>query len=280
MLETILEPGTLGVEFEPLLELRDAGRRVHGVECLVRGPRGTNLEPTGVLLEYARRKHEEPRVDRACALAALEAARHVPDALRVFLNVHASTLERDPEFVPFLADEADARSIRLGRLALELNEHGGPWIGPGFREALDTLRHIGVSLALDDVGRGHAGYRLIADSRPAYLKVDGSFVRGCRSDYYRLAVLESLQSLAQRVGSRVVATGMEDEADLVALRGLGVDLFQGRLVAPPILADQLEASGAFPELPDAGGGSATAPWRAFAWTDPGDPPAASPAPRA
>jgi EAL domain-containing protein (putative c-di-GMP-specific phosphodiesterase class I) len=43
LLDTILEPGGLTVHFQPIMELREEGRRLYGLECLIRGPNGTNL---------------------------------------------------------------------------------------------------------------------------------------------------------------------------------------------------------------------------------------------
>src|ERR1051325_4047429 len=66
LLDVILEPDALTVLFQPILEYRAGQWHLHALECLVRGPKGTNLEPANVLFEYARRKHAEGLVDRAC----------------------------------------------------------------------------------------------------------------------------------------------------------------------------------------------------------------------
>src|SRR5262249_2233550 len=70
-------------------------------ECLMRGPSDTNIEPADILFEYARRKRAESAVDRACIAVALKAAQQLDTVPRFFLNVHASTLGRDADFVRF-----------------------------------------------------------------------------------------------------------------------------------------------------------------------------------
>jgi EAL domain-containing protein (putative c-di-GMP-specific phosphodiesterase class I) len=247
-LDAILAPGGLQVAFQPIVEVRGQARHIHSLECLIRGPRGTNMEPPAVLFEYVRRKREETALDRACVASALKAASGLPAEVPLSLNVHAATLERDPEFVLYLTDEAAADAIAPGRLTVEIVEHAPLWSGPAFREALSALRDIGVGIALDDIGLGQSNYRMMIDCKPDYFKVDGYLVRGCRADFYRMAVLESVASLARRFGARVVAEGVEEEDDLAALVAVGVDLFQGHVLYPPLTLEALKESGILPRL--------------------------------
>jgi len=232
LLDAILEPGGLSILFQPIFEVSPGKKRVHAYECLVRGPRGTNMESANILFDYVRRKREEPRVDRACAELALREAGRLPADARINVNVHASTLGRDPEFLVFLGDTTEINGIAPERLTVEIVEHAPPWDGPTFLNALGTLRSIGVRIALDDVGLGQSNFRMILECRPDYFKVDGFFAIGVHADYHRQAVFESLAQLARRFGGRVVAEGVESEADLEVLMKLEVDLVQGHLFSP------------------------------------------------
>jgi EAL domain-containing protein (putative c-di-GMP-specific phosphodiesterase class I) len=244
VLDSILDPGGLTVLFQPIVELNGPAPRVHALEALVRGPQGSNLESADVLFEYVRRRHEEMVVDRACVRAIFSAAVRLPEAWGLNLNVHASTLSRDLEFLPFLGDAAESHGIELSRLTVEIVEHAPPWDGPSFLAALDGLRHIGVQIALDDVGLGQSNYRMILDSKPDYFKIDRYFVKGAHADFYRQAVLDSVCRLAQKFGARMVAEGVEDAIDLATLRSLGIGLVQGNLFSAPrplaLLAPALE----------------------------------------
>jgi len=59
------------------------------------------------------------------------------------------------------------------------------------------------------------------------------------SDFYRQAVLESVCSLAHRVGARVVAEGVDNDSDLRMVQQLGVDFVQGFLILQPVTAPEL-----------------------------------------
>ena len=248
ILDAILRPGGLSVRFQPILEVRGDGRRLHGVEALVRGPRGTNVEDASVLFEYVRRKRQEAVVDRACVRVVLEEASRLPSELAVAINVHASTLGQDPEFVSFLAEAADIHQIALARLTVEMVEHAPLWDGTScLLDALDALRHIGVRLALDDVGLGYSNYRMVLECRPDYFKVDRYLVKGARNDFYRQAVLESVRDLARKFGARVVAEGVEEASELEAVMAAGIDLVQGYLFFPALSATDVPVTTAIDE---------------------------------
>jgi EAL domain-containing protein (putative c-di-GMP-specific phosphodiesterase class I) len=252
-LDRLFEPGAISVVFQPIFECRGGGRRLYALECLVRGPKGSNMEDPEILLEYVRRKREEARIDRICVETALRAARELPRLPRLCLNVHASTLGRDPDFVPFLAEAAAENEIALARLTVEIVEHAPPWDGPAFLEALTALRARGVRIALDDVGLGQSNFKMILDACPEYFKIDRYFVQGVHRDARRQAVLDSVTQLARRFGGRVVAEGVEEPADLRAVTARGIDLIQGFLFAPALSSAGLIESDilqmVFPPLP-------------------------------
>jgi EAL domain-containing protein (putative c-di-GMP-specific phosphodiesterase class I) len=234
------------VAFQPVFEVQDDALRTHYLEALIRGPQGTPAESADVLFEYARRKNRAADLDRACLRAVLAEARQLPGDLRVGLNIHASTLAKDPEFLNLVGDTASLHGIDPSRLIVEIVEHAPPWDVDGFRNGLDGLRAIGARIALDDIGLGHSNYLMILECRPDYFKIDRHFVRGARHDFYRQAVLASVAQLARPFGAQVVAEGVESEDDLAAVRESGIGLVQGWLLseAHPALHYGTAVSGA------------------------------------
>jgi EAL domain-containing protein (putative c-di-GMP-specific phosphodiesterase class I) len=233
LMERILEPGALSVRFQPVFEVHHHVTVVHYVECLIRGPQGTSVESPEILFEYARKKNREAAVDRQCLSVILHATRDLPSHVRLGLNVHASSLALDPGFVDFLAAEARKFDIHTDRLVVEIVEHAPAWDIEAFRGSLEHLRDLGMSIALDDIGLGHSNFMMVIECRPNYFKLDRYFVRGARTDVYRQAVLSSVAQLALPFGARVVAEGVETEADLEAIRQAGINLAQGYLFGQP-----------------------------------------------
>jgi EAL domain-containing protein (putative c-di-GMP-specific phosphodiesterase class I) len=243
LLDSILEPGRLSVVFQPIFEVGADSPELYGVECLIRGPRGTNAERPSVLFEYVRRKRAEAATDRACVASALREAGPLPRASRLSLNVHASTLGRDPGFPAYILGHAERASIDPGRLMVEIVEHAPPLDVPDFRRALEELREAGVSIALDDVGLGQSNYKMILDVRPDIYKLDRYLVAGAFNDPYRQIILDSLARMVRRLEARAVAEGVEDSHELVAVQSAGIELVQGFLFARPMPREELLATG-------------------------------------
>jgi EAL domain-containing protein (putative c-di-GMP-specific phosphodiesterase class I) len=245
LLDAILEPGRLSVVFQPIYEVGVARPRLHGLECLIRGPRATNAEQPQVMFEYVRRKRAEAAVDRACIATALaQAGRLGPESgHKLSVNVHASTLGRDAGFPSFQLDEVGRATIDPHRVIVEIVEHSPPLDVPSFRAALGALRSAGVAIALDDVGLGQSNYKMILDVRPDIYKLDRYLVSGAWNDPYRQVILDSLARMVRRLEARAVAEGVETAQELVAVEAAGIDLVQGFLFSPPLSSEALLAAG-------------------------------------
>jgi EAL domain-containing protein (putative c-di-GMP-specific phosphodiesterase class I) len=106
---------------------------------------------------------------------------------------------------------------------------------------IQRVRALGVRFAIDDFGTGYSslGYlkRFAVDS----VKIDRAFVNGLAEDSGDLAIVTAVIGLAHALGLRVVAEGVETEAQLTELVALGCDEAQGYYFAPPQPATDLRA---------------------------------------
>jgi EAL domain-containing protein (putative c-di-GMP-specific phosphodiesterase class I) len=240
LLNAIVEPGGLRPVFQPIFEFSDVFFSIHSFEGLIRGPVGTHLESPDILFEYVRKKGEEKMVDRACLKALFEGSTAIPRGVNLSVNVHASTLGKDDDFPAFLSEMAQANSIDMKNLIVEINEYAPIWDGPRFASSINEVRNSGAKIALDDIGLGHSNYRMILDCLPDYLKIDRYIIQGVHADPFRQGLIESILFLAQRFNARVVAEGVEVKEDLEALLGIGIDLVQGYLLSLPLTSDDLD----------------------------------------
>jgi EAL domain-containing protein (putative c-di-GMP-specific phosphodiesterase class I) len=257
LLDEILKPGSLAPVFQPIFNVSGQGPELHSLECLMRGPKGTSVERADILFGYVRRKREEIAVDRACMRAALQSAARLPYEPHISVDVHACTLGRDTGFVGYLKSLADEWGIAPHRITVELIEHAPVWDHDGIWRAINELRSFGMRLAVDDVGAGQSNYNMILDCCPDALKVDAYVVKGCSTDKHRVAVLESISTLARRFGSQVIAEGIEHAPDLRVLLGMGITLIQGYMLSRPMSVQTLidtgllHGSGATAKTPEA-----------------------------
>lgn len=233
LLHEILAEGGLSTFFQPIFEIRPGAVSLFAMEALSRGPKGSNAENAEVLFEYVRRKGKEAEVDRACATAALRACASISVPCAISINVHASTLERDEQWPQFLADACSQHGLPLSKLILEVVEQQKYWDERRFFRTVDQLRALGVGIALDDIGLGFSNYRTLIEIRPDFFKIDRYFVTGSSQKPHARAAIESIALLAERLGGRVIAEGIESNDDLRTVLGHGIRLAQGYHLAPP-----------------------------------------------
>ena len=90
-----------------------------------------------------------------------------------------------------------------------------------------------VQVAVDDAGAGYASLRHILELRPAFAKLDISLVRGINADELRQALAAGLSYYALQTGCRLIAEGVESQAEADTLLRLGIEFAQGYLYGRP-----------------------------------------------
>ncbi len=106
---------------------------------------------------------------------------------------------------------------------------------------LRALRHLGVSIAIDDYGTGNASRSYHKRLEIDELKIDRSFVSNIGADHHDLIIVRSTIALALELDLRVVVEGIEDAATVDELRGLGDVIGQGYHLGMPVVAAELDA---------------------------------------
>jgi EAL domain-containing protein (putative c-di-GMP-specific phosphodiesterase class I) len=108
---------------------------------------------------------------------------------------------------------------------------------------LKRLRDLGVQLAVDDFGVGHASLRHLRELLPVdVIKIDKSFVDGVEADSENAAIVSAVVRLADGLGLECVAEGVEDAGQARALAALGCGLAQGYHFARPMPPEALRAA--------------------------------------
>jgi EAL domain-containing protein (putative c-di-GMP-specific phosphodiesterase class I) len=105
--------------------------------------------------------------------------------------------------------------------------------------AIDALRRVGVSFSLDDFGTGYSSLSYLRKFPVNKIKIDKSFVQGIPHDREALAVIRAVAALAQNLGIRLNAEGVEEEAQVNLLRMLGCTEGQGYLFGRPQPAEDI-----------------------------------------
>jgi EAL domain-containing protein (putative c-di-GMP-specific phosphodiesterase class I) len=107
-------------------------------------------------------------------------------------------------------------------------------------EKLCQLREANIEVAIDDFGTGYSSLAYLKRFDIDYLKLDKSFVSNLETDANDLALSEAIVVMAHKLGIRVVAEGVETEAQRAILKKIDCDFAQGYLFAKPMPADEFE----------------------------------------
>lgn len=157
---------------------------------------------------------------------ALRGLERLDPSIKITLNLSPSSV-LSPAFARAFA------GAPLGRIVLELTEHAEVPSYAALRAALAPLRAGGLRLAIDDVGAGHATFRHVLDLSPELIKLDRSLIAGIDRDSARRALADALTIYGRRIGSEVVAEGVETWAEYAVLKEIGVTRLQGYLLGRP-----------------------------------------------
>ena len=219
-LDRILAEDSFHPVFQPILDL-DTGQVV-GFEALTRFDEGAS--PADIFNE-AGQLGRLRELELATVRAALLGARALPDDRWLSINVSPSLLA-DPATIRSLLDGIDRRIV------LELSEHEEVEDYAVLKSAIDGLGSL-VTLAVDDAGAGFSSLRHILETSPSWVKLDVGVVRGLDADPARRAMVAGLVHFALGARIHLVAEGIETDAELRALKILGVELGQGFLLGRP-----------------------------------------------
>ena len=253
-LRQALEKNEMTLHYQPCMEL--ATGRVVGVEALLRWQRPelglvmpkdfiALADFTGVLLSLG------PWALETACRQAREWQRRGSRKLRMMVNMSAYELQQ-PDLVANVEKALAASGLAPDTLHLEIPEGYAMQNIDRAIGALRALRDLGVHLAIDGFGAGFSSLAHLRRLPVDALKIDLSFVRGATTDPDDASVVTAVIAVAHSLGLRVVAQGVETEAQVTLLRSLGCDEVQGFLWSPPLPADECEpliAAGVLP-LPD------------------------------
>lgn len=223
-IDGILRGEGLTSVYQPLYDL--ASNRVVGFECLSRFPSAPRQGPEvwfreavdvglGMELEFK-------AVERAFRAFSV-----LPEPVYLAANLSPAAISNG-QLSRLLSDAP------LRRVVIEITEHDTISEYEKIVDALRPLRASGARMAVDDAGAGFASFRHILRLQPDYIKLDRSLVSNIESDPARRALTTAFVRFASETGSQIIAEGVETQAELDALRDLGVGKAQGYFFSKPL----------------------------------------------
>lgn len=226
----IAPPFEFTMAFQPVVDV-EAGR-IYAYEALVRGPCG---EPAGSILAKVTLENRYA-FDQSCRVKAIELASRLGlqrEGASLSINFIPGAMYRPENCVRATLAAARRCDFPVERVIFELTENEEITDYRHLESIFRVYRANSFRVALDDFGAGYSGLALLAQFQPDVVKIDMALVRGLDTDARRHAVVAGIVGICRSLSTQVVAEGVETRAELAALRGVGVSLFQGYLFARP-----------------------------------------------
>ena len=239
LIRALIDSGGIRPAMQPIVRLLDGVTL--GYESLCRINPGAGPQVPSALFDAAGSLMEKD-LDEACIRAGLSGRVHTLPAT-LFLNVMLPTLTQ-PDAALRLAKFAEDAGVLPEHIVLEVSERVPVPNVARLRRVVADLRSHGFRIAIDDAGAGHASMLVIAEVRPDFIKIDRDLIHGVHSSDSRRALVVSLLSFGTHINARIIAEGIETEADLTSLMDLGVQFGQGNVLSEPVILGEPAVEGA------------------------------------
>jgi diguanylate cyclase (GGDEF)-like protein/PAS domain S-box-containing protein len=240
-LRTAIQRDELSLVFQPKIDL--ATRRVFGAEALLRWnhPKLGVISPArfvpvaeeaglvGAIGEWVLRT----------ACRQIRAWQDAGFALQVAVNVSARQFQQY-DVADLVLKVMQECGVRAEHLEVELTESAVMNDAENSIITLERLADSGVQIAIDDFGTGYSSLSYLKRLPLDVLKIDQSFVRDISSDPNDAAIVRAIITLARSLGIKVIAEGVENEAQLAFLNAYGCQYAQGYLFGKPLTTAEFE----------------------------------------
>ncbi|MGN5374237.1 putative bifunctional diguanylate cyclase/phosphodiesterase [Sphingomonas hankookensis] len=233
-----LEVGQLRLAFQPICDLSNG--RINSFEALARWrtPEGEQISPTafipvaeesGLIVPLGRWAMDEA----ARTLAEWDRQRGRDSGARMAVNLSAVQLQRDNVETMF-ADVLVRHGLCGDRFTIELTESAFVVDPDRTLQTMLALKDLGASIAMDDFGTGYSNLAYLQKLPIDKLKIDRSFITGMLADRDKVAIVRAILSLAQALGMRTTAEGIETQELEHTLVALGCAFGQGYFYSRPV----------------------------------------------
>jgi diguanylate cyclase (GGDEF)-like protein/PAS domain S-box-containing protein len=233
-----IERKDVKVHYQPIVSLSD--KKLVGFEALARlesaelGPISPAqfiplAEETGLIIPLGMLVLQE-----ACR-QMLKWHKQYPREQPLTISVNLSSKQfTQMNLVDLIKKSLEETGLSASCLHLEITESVIMEKAQDAAEMLSQLKALGVKLSIDDFGTGYSSLSYLHRFPFDILKIDRSFVCRMGTDKESTGIVETILTLAEKLGKQAVAEGVETEAQVEALKALGCEYGQGYLFSRPL----------------------------------------------
>ena len=226
---TALNQRQVRLAYQPIVA--DLNTSITKYECLIRMEQDGKEVPAPHFIPAAESLGLVHLLDRRVLELATQTLKARPD---IALNVNISwETVKDPVWAEGYLAHLRANRDVANRITVELTETQVVDELEASIEFVTEIKALGCDFAIDDFGAGYTSFRNLKALDIDVLKIDGSFVTGVSSSRENQLFVRTLLDLARNFEMKTVAEWVDNDADAMLLKGLGVDYLQGFYIGKP-----------------------------------------------
>ena len=230
--------GQLSLVYQPIVSLSNG--QLEGFEALVRWQHPElGRVPPDRFIEIAEETGEIIPIGNwvlrhACKQLASWKTQY-PKADDIYMNINISKRQlTQPDTIRNLQAIFEQTGVSPSDVKLEITESVIMDDRDGITPVLNQIKDLGVQLAMDDFGTGHSSLSCLHRFPLDVLKIDREFIHNMEQRIEFTAVIQAIVTLAQTIGIRVVAEGLETSEQVAQLQALDCDSAQGYYFSKPL----------------------------------------------
>lgn len=224
--------------FQPIIDWQS--QSIYGYEALVRGPEG---EGAGWVFQHINDDNKY-YFDQACRVKAIETAAKLGCSSFLSINFLPNAVYSPETCIKATIEAADLYGFDLNKLIFEVTEGEQIPDKAHLNRIFKSYAKRGFQTAIDDYGAGFATLDWLIELKPNLLKLDMQLIRDIEQHPAKQFIVEQTVAQCELQGTKVLAEGIESEAELDYLLTTGIHYFQGYYFAKP----QLEYLASYAEL--------------------------------
>lgn len=230
-LREVIEQRRVILHYQPVNRRADGGVLHYEVLARIAGADGETL-PAGVFIPMTERHGLGPAFDRVVVERVIERLEGDAGGPPLAVNLSPASVH-DPAFTDWLVARLKQVPDAARRMVLEAPEYGVTGDRDAAERFIGGVASTAAGFGLDHFGVGAVSFGYLKRFRLAYIKIDGSYIRGIDSTPDNQFLVQSVADIAHGLDIQVIAESVETEAEWNMLSQLHVDAAQGYFVGRP-----------------------------------------------
>lgn len=217
--------------FQPIVSLKDGSVFAYEALSRITIPQcDLNIEE---LFHISEQQNKLWELEKLCRTKALKNAINKPKDAKLFINVDPNIIHDADTFSGFTHQKLLQYGFDAHDIVFEITERSAITDLHTFTSAIKHYQDQDFQIAIDDFGSGYSGINRICCFSPNYLKIDMQLVRNIHSNTKKYSLVSAIVKFCKESSIKIIAEGIESEAELKVLIQLGIDYGQGYYLAKP-----------------------------------------------